>query len=69
MTAGHCGAISGFVDELFRLGLVDAEKRDFLHRGLAGAGRLATRAVHKADMRPGIRYRSRPPSARLRQGW
>ena len=24
----------GFVDELFRLGLVDAEKRDFLHRGL-----------------------------------
>ena len=27
----------GFVEELFRLGLVDAEKRDFLHRGLAGA--------------------------------
>lgn len=26
-----------FVDELFRIGLVDAEKRDFLHRGLAGA--------------------------------
>ncbi len=27
----------GFVDELFRLGLVDAEKRDFLHRGLTDA--------------------------------
>ncbi len=26
-----------FVDELFRLGLVDAGKRDFLHRGLAAA--------------------------------
>jgi len=26
----------GFVDELFRLGLVDAEKRDFLRRGLMG---------------------------------
>ena len=30
-----------FVDELFRLGLVDAERRDFLHRGLAGAAGAA----------------------------
>jgi acetamidase/formamidase len=32
------GAYPEFVDELFRLGLVDAEKREFLHRGLASAG-------------------------------
>ncbi|MBV8653320.1 MAG: acetamidase/formamidase family protein [Alphaproteobacteria bacterium] len=32
------GAYPEFVNELFRLGLVDAEKRDFLHRGLATAG-------------------------------
>ncbi len=32
----------GFVDELFRLGLVDADKRDFLHRGLSGAAAPST---------------------------
>jgi acetamidase/formamidase len=33
-----------FVDELFRLGLVDADKRDFLHRGLATA--IGASSVH-----------------------
>jgi acetamidase/formamidase len=32
------GPYAAFVDELFRLGQIDAEKRDFLHRGLAEAG-------------------------------
>ena len=35
------GRYLDFVDELFRLGLVDQEKREFLRRGLADAGAAA----------------------------
>ncbi|HZS81604.1 MAG TPA: acetamidase/formamidase family protein [Stellaceae bacterium] len=44
-----------FVDELFRLGLVDAERRDFLRRGLAAAGALDTSKIAKPSS-AGIRY-------------
>jgi acetamidase/formamidase len=49
------GNYQGFVDELFRLGLVDAEKRDFLHRGLAAAGEVGPTRIAKPSS-AGIKY-------------
>jgi acetamidase/formamidase len=49
------GNYQGFVDELFRLGLVDAVKRDFLHRGLAAAGEVGPTRIAKPSS-AGIRY-------------
>jgi acetamidase/formamidase len=44
-----------FVDELFRLGQIDAGKRDFLRRGLAAAGSAAPTRIARPNS-AGIRY-------------
>jgi acetamidase/formamidase len=49
------GPYAAFVDELFRLGQIDAAKRDFLHRGLAlAAGAPAAQITQPSSA--GIRY-------------
>ena len=46
----HTGRYRDFVEELFRLGLVDRDQRDFLRRGLA-AGALPPPPVMKPSSR------------------
>jgi acetamidase/formamidase len=49
------GRYLDFVDELFRMGLVDREKRDFLREGLRGGAPRPPQAVHpsSAHIQPG----------------
>src|SRR5258708_6000875 len=49
------GPYAAFVAELFRLGQIDAGKRDFLHRGLAGAAGAPTTPITQPSS-AGIKY-------------
>jgi acetamidase/formamidase len=49
------GRYADFVDELYRLGQIDAEKRDFLRRGLAGSAGPAAPSVTQPSS-AGINY-------------
>src|SRR5258707_7480734 len=44
-----------FVDDLFRLGQIDAGKRDFLRRGLAATGPAASTRIARPNS-AGIKY-------------